>query len=63
MRTDDPVVTALAERWKSLRETGLRLAFGLALALGLAGAAFSLSAITPGLRRAREGRARGAGSA
>ncbi len=62
MRADDPVVIALAERWNSLREAGLRLAFGLAFALGLAGAAFSLSAIRPGFAaRAKVERAAGIG--
>jgi len=48
MRADDPVVIALAERWTSLQKTGLRLAFGLAFALGLAGAAYSLRRVAPG---------------
>jgi phosphate transport system permease protein len=62
MRSDDPVVKALAERWSSLRASGLRLAFGLAFALGLAGAAFSLRAIQPGFAaRARVERAAGIG--
>ena len=53
---------ALAERWTSLREAGLRLAFGLALALGLAGAAYSLRAIAPGFAaRAKVERAVGIG--
>jgi phosphate transport system permease protein len=53
-------VIALAERWTSLREAGLRLAFGLALALGLAGAAWSLRRVAPGFAaRARVERALG----
>jgi phosphate transport system permease protein len=48
LRADDPIVIALAERWTSLRAAGLQLAFALAFAMGLAGAAFSLRAIAPG---------------
>jgi phosphate transport system permease protein len=62
MRADDPDVIALAERWTSLREAGLRLAFGLALALGLAGAAYSLRRIAPDFAaRAKVERAVGVG--
>ena len=47
MRADDPIVIALAERWTSLKATGLTLAFGVALFLGLAGAAHSLRRVAP----------------
>jgi len=62
MRADDPVVIALAERWTSLQTTGLRFAFGLAFALGLAGAAISLRRVAPGFAaRAKVERAAGIG--
>jgi phosphate transport system permease protein len=62
MRADDPVVIALAQRWTSLQTTGLRLAFGLAFALGLAGAAYSLRRVAPGFAaRAKVERAVGIG--
>jgi phosphate transport system permease protein len=62
MRANDPEVIALAERWTSLQETGLLLAFGLALVLGLIGSAYSLRAIAPGFAaRAKVERAVGIG--
>ena len=62
MRADDPDVIALAARWTSLHEAGLRLAFGLVLALGGAGAAYSLRRVAPGFAaRAKVERAVGIG--
>jgi phosphate transport system permease protein len=62
LRADDPDVIALAERFTSLRESGLRLAFGLVLALGGAGAAYALRRVGPGFAaRAKVERALGIG--
>jgi phosphate transport system permease protein len=62
LHAGDPVVAAMAERWQALRESGMRLAFGLALALGAAGAAIALRRVAPGFAaRARVERAVGVG--
>jgi phosphate transport system permease protein len=60
LRSEDPVVQALARRWSALHTTGLALALALTLALGIAGGAKALRAITPVLpARARVERAAG----
>ncbi len=61
-RADDPTVAELAERWASLRATGLRLALAASLGLSLAGGGLALRAIRPGLAaRAKVERAVGFG--
>jgi phosphate transport system permease protein len=48
LRADEPLVIAMAERWSTLRASGMRLALALSLVLGAAGGALALRRIAPG---------------